>query len=60
MDRYRVVEEELEKAGRKKAINYAIFDSWEGTTVYRSSDKEQTLLICGRMNDRIKEMKEFG
>lgn len=60
MTRYRIVEEELEKAGRKKVTNYAIFDSWTNTTVYRSSDKEQTAFICGRMNDRIKEMKEFG
>ena len=59
MDRYRIVEEET-KVGRKKEINYAIFDSWEGTTVYRSQDKEPTFFICGRMNDRIKEMKEFG
>lgn len=59
MDRYRVTEEEI-KAGRKKETNYAIFDSWEGTVIYRSQDREQTFFICGRMNDRVKEMKEFG
>lgn len=59
MNRYKVTEETI-KNGRKKEINYAIFDSWEGNVVYRTADKTQVFFICGRMNDRVKEVEEFG
>lgn len=59
MNRYQVVEETI-KNGRKKETNYAILDKFENNVVFRSSDKAETLFLCDRMNERIKEVKEFG
>jgi tmRNA-binding protein len=55
MNRYSVVEETV-KNGRKKEINYAIYDKHESKVVYRGSEKINVEFICDQMNDRYAEV----
>ncbi len=57
--RYKVIEEAI-RNGRKKEVNYAIYDSLKSDVVFRSSDKVEAEFVCDRMNDRVEEMKQFG
>lgn len=44
------------KEGRKKIVNYAIYDKHESRVIYRGSVKVTVEFICDQMNDRYAEI----